>query len=78
MYHDMPFFSMYHFVIVYYHKLAFLFVLLNLIKVAWSCRMVVEFTSTYAISANHRLSCKFESRSSLDVLDSALYDKVCQ
>ena len=41
MYHDMPFFSMYHFVIVYYHKLAFLFVLLNLIKVA----MVLSYGS---------------------------------
>jgi hypothetical protein len=34
MYHDMLFFSMYHFVIVYYHNLASLFVLLNLNKVA--------------------------------------------
>jgi len=41
-------------------------------------RMVVEFTTTYAISAYHHLSCEFESRSWRGVLDTTLYDKVCQ
>jgi len=41
-------------------------------------RMVVEFTTTYAISAYHHLSCELESRSWRGVLDTTLYDKVCQ
>jgi len=39
-------------------------------------RMVVGFTTTYAISAYHHLCCEFESRSGRGVQH--LYDKVCQ
>ena len=39
--------------------------------------MVVEFTTTCAISAYHHLSCEFESRSWRGVLHIALCDKVC-
>jgi len=39
-------------------------------------RMVFGFTTTYAISAYHHLSCEFESRSCRDILDTTLYDKV--
>jgi hypothetical protein len=41
-------------------------------------RMVVGFTTTYAISAYHHKSCEFESRSVPGVLDTTLCDKVCQ
>ena len=41
-------------------------------------RMVVGFITTYAISAYHHWCCEFESRSGRGVLDTALYDKVCQ
>ena len=40
--------------------------------------MVVGFTTTYAISAYHHLSCEFESRSWRDVLNKTLCNKVCQ
>jgi hypothetical protein len=39
-------------------------------------RMVVGFTTTYAVSAYHHSSCEFESCSC--VLDTTLCDKVCQ
>ena len=39
-------------------------------------RMLVEFTTTYAVSAYHHSSCEFESCSC--VLDTTLCDKVCQ
>ena len=39
-------------------------------------RMVVEFTTTCAISAYHHERCKFESHSRQGVLDTALCDKV--
>jgi len=41
-------------------------------------RMVVEFTTTYAISAYHHYSCEFESCSWRGVLDTTLCNKVCQ
>ena len=41
-------------------------------------RMVVGFTTTCAISANHHKSCEFEHRSWRGVLDTTLCDKVCQ
>jgi hypothetical protein len=41
-------------------------------------RMIVEFTTTYAVSAYHLYSCEFESRSWRDVLDTTLSDKVSQ
>jgi len=41
-------------------------------------RMVVGFTTTYAISAYHHWSCEFDSRSWRGVLDTTLCDKVCQ
>ena len=41
-------------------------------------RMVVGFTTTYAISAYHHKSCEFESHSWQGVLDTTLSDKVCQ
>jgi len=37
-------------------------------------RMVVGFTITYTISANHHSSCEFESRSWRGVLDTTLCD----
>ena len=40
-------------------------------------RMVVGFTTTYAISAYHHC-CELEFRSWRGVLDTTLYDKVCQ
>jgi hypothetical protein len=40
--------------------------------------MVVGFTNTYATSAYHHQSCKFESHSWRGVLDATLCDKVCQ
>ena len=40
-------------------------------------RMVVGFTTTYAISAYHHWCCEFESRSGRGVLDTTLCDKVC-
>jgi hypothetical protein len=40
--------------------------------------MVVELTTTCAISAYDHGSCEFESRSWQGVLDTNLYDKVCQ
>ena len=40
--------------------------------------MVVGFTTTYAISAYHHWSCRFEPRSWQGVLNTTLYDKVCQ
>ena len=39
-------------------------------------RMVVKFTTTYAISAYHHLSCEFKSRLRQIVLDATLCDKV--
>jgi hypothetical protein len=39
-------------------------------------RMVVAFTTTYAISAYHQYSCEFESCSWRGVLDTTLCDKV--
>jgi hypothetical protein len=41
-------------------------------------RMVVRCTTTYTISAYHRKSCEFESRSWRGVLDTTECDKVCQ
>ena len=41
-------------------------------------RIVVEFTTTCAISAYHRESCEFEPRSWGVELDTTLCDKVCQ
>ena len=41
-------------------------------------RMVVGFTTTFAISAYHHKNCEFEPRSWRDVLDTTLCDKVCQ
>jgi hypothetical protein len=45
-----------------------------------SCRdrMVVGFTTIYAISAYHHLSCEFEYRSWRGVLNTTLCDKVYQ
>jgi len=40
--------------------------------------MVVEFTSTYAISAHHHQRCDLESHSWWGVLDTTLSDKICQ
>jgi len=40
-------------------------------------RMVVGFTTTYAISAYHHQRCEFESRSWRGLLDTTLCDKVC-
>jgi hypothetical protein len=40
--------------------------------------MVVEFTTTCAISAYYHKSCEFEPRSWQGVLDTTLCDKVCQ
>ena len=40
-------------------------------------RMVVGFTTNYAISAYHHISCEFESRSWRRVRDTTLCDKVC-
>ena len=51
-------------------------------KIPMGCRghdrMIVGFTTTYAISAYHHLSCEFESSSWRGVLDTTLCDKVCQ
>ena len=41
-------------------------------------RMVVIFTTTYAISAYHHYRCELESRSWRGVLDTTLCDKDCQ
>ena len=41
-------------------------------------RMVVGFTTTYAISAYYQWCCEFEVRSGRSVLDTTLCDKVCQ
>ena len=41
-------------------------------------RMVVGFTTTYAICTYHHRSCEFEPRSWVGVLDTALCDEVCQ
>ena len=40
-------------------------------------RMVVGFTTTYAMSAYHHLRCEFESRGR-GALDTTLCDNVCQ
>ena len=40
-------------------------------------RMVVGYTSTYAISAYHHRSCEFVPCSWQGVLDTTLCDKVC-
>ena len=40
--------------------------------------MVVGYTTTYAISANHHCSCEFRSRSWRGALHTTLCDKVCQ
>ena len=39
--------------------------------------MVVGFTTTWVISANHHQRCEFGLRSWQGVLDTTLYDKVC-
>jgi hypothetical protein len=39
--------------------------------------MVVEFTTTYAISTYHHKSCEFEPRSWRGVLDTTFCDNVC-
>ena len=41
-------------------------------------RMVVLFTTTYAIGGFHHKCCEFESRSQWGVLDTTLFDQVCQ
>ena len=41
-------------------------------------RMLVGFTTTYAISTYHHYRCEFESRTWRGVLDTILCDKVCQ
>jgi hypothetical protein len=41
-------------------------------------RMVVGFTTIYAINAYHHKSCEFDSRSWQGVLNIILCDKVCQ
>ena len=41
-------------------------------------RMVVGFTTTYAISAYHHERCEFKPRSWRGVLDTILCDKVCR
>ena len=43
-----------------------------------SDRIVVGFTTTYAISAYHHQSCEFECHSWRGVIDTTLCDKVCQ
>jgi hypothetical protein len=40
--------------------------------------MVAGFTTYYAISAYHHHSCEFQSHSWRGVLDTTIYDKVCQ
>jgi len=40
-------------------------------------RMVVEFTTTYGISADQHQSCVFKSRSWQGVLDPTLRDEIC-
>ena len=40
-------------------------------------RMIVEITTTCAISAYHHYRCDFQSRSWRGVLDTTLCDKVC-
>ena len=40
--------------------------------------LVVGFTTTYAISVYHYLSCEFESHSWWSVLDTMVCKKVCQ
>ena len=40
--------------------------------------MVVRFTPTCGIGAPHHKICEFEPRSCWCVLDTTLYDKVCQ
>jgi hypothetical protein len=40
-------------------------------------RMVVEFTTTHAISAYHHSSCEFEPFSWQGILNITLSDKVC-
>jgi len=41
-------------------------------------RMVVGFTTTYALSVHHHYRCELEPRSWRGVFDTALCDKVCQ
>ena len=41
-------------------------------------RMVVEFTTTFAIVAYHHLSCEFEPHSWRGVLNTTVCDKDCQ
>ena len=41
-------------------------------------RMVVGFTTTYAINIYHDLSCEIESHSWRGALNTTLCDKVCQ
>ena len=41
-------------------------------------RMVVGFTTTYAIGAYYRVSCEFEIRSQRGVHDTTLCNKLCQ
>jgi hypothetical protein len=41
-------------------------------------RMLVGFTTTYAISAYYHYRCEFESRTWRGVLNTILCDKVCQ
>jgi len=39
--------------------------------------MIVGYTTTYAINANHHNGCEFESLSWRGVLDTTLCDNVC-
>ena len=41
-------------------------------------RMIVGFTTTYAISVYHHWRCEFESRSWRGVIDTTLCDNICQ
>jgi hypothetical protein len=53
----------------------------NISVISWRSvlfRMVVLFTTTYAIGGFHHKCCEFESRSQWGVLDTTLFDQVCQ
>jgi hypothetical protein len=68
---------------VYQHNLPLsIYIASNFIYIERGCRghdrMVVGFTTTNSISAYHHKSCKFESCSWRDELDTTLCDKVCQ
>ena len=51
----------------------------NTLSIMWGRRgrMVVQFTTTYVISACHHQCCELESRLWQGVLDKILCDKVC-